>query len=109
MSAPVLLDLVEICSEYSLDYENTCKTNFESGSRSDTCDLVWAALALPTLKIVHPHLRHGAVVLTDNTISGAKGYADLLKYLRTPENGFSNLTLPYTNGFEMSVYLPRGK
>ncbi|KAJ9202245.1 hypothetical protein DTO164E3_3174 [Paecilomyces variotii] len=68
---------------------------------------IWSALALPTLKTVLPHLRHGAVVLTDNTISGSEGYADLLGYLRTPENGFQNLTLPFTNGFEMSVYLPK--
>ncbi|KAK7408136.1 hypothetical protein QQX98_009727 [Neonectria punicea] len=67
---------------------------------------IWAALALPTLKIVQPRLKHGGVVLIDNTISGAEGYADLLAYLRAPENGFRNMTLPFTNGFEMSVYLP---
>ncbi|KAE8144627.1 S-adenosyl-L-methionine-dependent methyltransferase [Aspergillus avenaceus] len=68
---------------------------------------IWTPMALPTLKIVQPHLRYGAVVLTDNTISGAEAYADLLNYLRTPENGFHNMTLPFNNGFEMSVYLPR--
>ncbi|PIG83989.1 O-methyltransferase [Aspergillus arachidicola] len=70
---------------------------------------IWSKLALPTLKIVQPRLRHGAVVLTDNTISGAQGYADLLAYLREPGNGFRNMTLPFTNGFEMSVYLPENK
>ncbi|GAQ46295.1 hypothetical protein AtubIFM56815_001525 [Aspergillus tubingensis] len=70
---------------------------------------IWTPLALPTLKTVLPRLRHGAVVLTDNTISGAQGYADLLSFLRSPENGFRNMTLPFTNGFEMSVYLPQGK
>ncbi|KAF2811955.1 uncharacterized protein BDZ99DRAFT_414607 [Mytilinidion resinicola] len=70
---------------------------------------IWSALALPTLKTVLPKLRYGAVVLADNTTSGAKGYADLLAYLRAPENGFHNTTLPYTNGFEMSVYLPKSK
>lgn len=68
--------------------------------------VVWSALALPTLRIVQPHLRHGAVVLTDNTISGADGYRDLLAYLREPAHGFRNMTLPFENGFEMSVYLP---
>lgn len=67
-------------------------------------NLVWSALALPTLKTVLPRLRRGAVILTDNTISGAKGYANLLAFLRAPENGFQNMTLPFTNGFEMSVY-----
>ncbi|OLN96991.1 O-methyltransferase MdmC [Colletotrichum chlorophyti] len=70
---------------------------------------IWSALALPTLKTALPRLRHGAVVLTDNTISGAEGYKDLLTYLREPKNGFQNMTLPFTNGFEMSVYLPRAE
>ncbi|KAF5860312.1 hypothetical protein ETB97_001732 [Aspergillus alliaceus] len=70
---------------------------------------IWSALALPTLVTVLPHLRPGAVVLTDNTISGAEGYADLLTFLRAPENGFQNMTLPFTNGFEMSVYRPEPK
>lgn len=74
---------------------------------SDVYYLVWSALALPTLKTVQPRLRHGAVVLTDNTISGAEGYKDLLAYMRAPESGFQNQTLPFTNGFEMSVYLPQ--
>lgn len=75
-----------------------------------TCShLVWSALALPTLKTIKPNLRDGAVILTDNIIFGAEGYKDLLEYFRAPENGFQNLTLPYTNGFEMSVYLPRSK
>ena len=59
------------------------------------------------MKTILPKMRHGAVVLTDNTISGAEGYKDLLTFLRAPENGFQNTTLPYTNGFEMSVYLPK--
>ncbi|KAL3460606.1 S-adenosyl-L-methionine-dependent methyltransferase [Aspergillus heterothallicus] len=67
---------------------------------------IWSALALPTLKTVLPRMRPGAVVLADNTISGAKGYAELLAFLRCPENGFQNMTLPFTNGFEMSVYMP---
>ena len=75
--------------------------------RSDLKCLVWSALALPTLKTVLPKLRRGADVLTDNTISGAEGYKDLLTYLRAPENGFHTVTLPYSNGFEMSVYMPQ--
>lgn len=69
-------------------------------------NIVWSALALPTLKVVLPRLRKGAVVLTDNTISGAEGYKDLLAFLRDPKNGFQNMCLPFTNGFEMSVYMP---
>ncbi|KAL4907826.1 hypothetical protein BDW74DRAFT_148111 [Aspergillus multicolor] len=68
---------------------------------------IWSKLALSTLKTVQPRLRHGAVVLVDNTISGAGGYADLLAYLRAPDSGFRNMTLPFTNGFEMCVYMPQ--
>ncbi|KIW44133.1 uncharacterized protein PV06_05167 [Exophiala oligosperma] len=68
---------------------------------------VWTPMVLPTLKTVLPRLRHGAVVLADNTISSAKGYEEFLTFVRNPENGFRNMTLPFNNGFEMSVYLPK--
>lgn len=64
-------------------------------------------MALPTLKLIQPKMRHGAVVLADNTISSAEKYKELLSYIRAPENGFANLTLPYSNGLEMSVYFPK--
>lgn len=63
-------------------------------------------MALPTLKLVQPHLRYGAVIFADNTIGSAAGYKELLEYMRAPDSGFSNLTVPYHKGFEMSVYLP---
>ncbi len=63
-------------------------------------------MALPALKLVQPKLRHGAVVFVDNTISSALRYKELLEYMRVPGSGFLNLTVPYDNGFEMSVYLP---
>lgn len=64
-------------------------------------------MALPALKLVQPHMRYGAVVITDNTVGAAEGYKDLLNYMRDPDSGFTNLTLPYSRGLEMSVYLPR--
>lgn len=67
---------------------------------------VWTPMALPTLKVIQPKMRHGAVVLADNTVRTDK-YKELLDYLRNPESGFSNLRVPYTNGLEMSVYLPK--
>lgn len=45
-------------------------------------------------------------MLIDNTISGAAGYEVLLSYLRDTSNGFVQMTLPFTNGFEMCTYLP---
>ncbi|PNY27843.1 Uncharacterized protein TCAP_02240 [Tolypocladium capitatum] len=67
---------------------------------------IWTPMALPTLKIVQPKMRHGAVVITDNTVGSAKSYKDLLEYLRGPGSNFINLTLPYNQGLEMSIYLP---
>jgi predicted O-methyltransferase YrrM len=67
---------------------------------------IWAPLALPTLKLVEKKLRTGAVIITDNTISGAERYKDLLEHLRDPKSFFTNITLPYSNGLEMSVYTP---
>jgi predicted O-methyltransferase YrrM len=59
------------------------------------------------LKLVQPKLRPGAVVIVDNTISGEEQYKDLLQHLRDPESGFSNLTVPYHNGLDVSVYHPK--
>jgi len=74
--------------------------------REGRLTVVWAPLALPTLQIVLPKLRPGAVVITDNTIGSAARYKDLLAFLRDPKNGFINQTLPYHNGLEVSVYSP---
>ena len=67
---------------------------------------VWAPMTLPALKLVQPKLRHGAVVLVDNSIASAERYKDLLTHLRAPGSGFINMTLPFNKGLEMSVYLP---
>ncbi|PYI29890.1 O-methyltransferase [Aspergillus indologenus CBS 114.80] len=58
----------------------------------------YGVLALPTPKTVLPRLRRGAVVLTDNTISAAEGYKELLAFLRDPGNGSRNVALPFTGG-----------
>lgn len=69
--------------------------------------LVWTPLALPTLKLLQPKLRPGAVVLSDNTLTASEGYKELLDYFKDPDNGFSTLTLPYSGGLEMTVYNPK--
>lgn len=66
---------------------------------------VWTPMALPTLKLIQPKMRHGAVVIADNTMKDPEGYKALLGHLRAPDSGFTNMTLPYSNGLEMSVYL----
>jgi hypothetical protein len=60
-------------------------------------------LTLPVLKLVEPKMRSGAVVIIDNSISSAARYEGLLKYLRAPGSGFTNLTIPYSKGLEFSI------
>lgn len=67
---------------------------------------VWTPLALPTLKIIQPRLRRGAVVVTDNVVMAKILYKEFLTYIRSPENGFKTMTVPYSGGLEVSVYLP---
>ncbi|PYI33997.1 S-adenosyl-L-methionine-dependent methyltransferase [Aspergillus indologenus CBS 114.80] len=69
---------------------------------------IWGPMLLPVLKLVQPALRPGAVIITDNTISAAEHCKELLDYMRAPGSGFRNLTLPFNNGLEMSVYQPQG-
>lgn len=81
-------DFLTVC----LSYQHLCARLIQQ---------VWAPLALPALKLVEHKLRLGAVIIIDNSISSAAQYADLLTYLRTPEHGFTSVTIPYSNGLEM--------
>lgn len=63
-------------------------------------------MALPTLKIIHPRLKRGAMIITDNTTMSKLLYKDLFEYIHDPENGFRTLTVPFHGGLEISVYLP---
>jgi len=67
---------------------------------------VWPYVAVPALRLLLPKLRPGAVVVTDNTISAAQGYAELLQVLRSPDGPFRSVTLPFNGGLEFSVYDP---
>ena len=62
-------------------------------------------MVMRTVEIIKPKLRRGAIIVADNTLS-SKGYDDYCDYVRNPDNGFVNLTVPYSNGLEMSIYLP---
>jgi len=66
---------------------------------------IWAPLSLPVLQIVLPKLRVGGIVFIDNSVAGETRYADLLKFIRDPGNGFQSTTLPHSGGFEMAVFL----
>ncbi|KKZ68880.1 hypothetical protein GX50_04936 [[Emmonsia] crescens] len=67
---------------------------------------IWTPLALPVLKIVQPKLRHGALIITDNTAGFRPAYKDFFDYVHDPKNGFKSMTTPFKGGLEVIVYLP---
>ncbi|OAA69161.1 O-methyltransferase [Cordyceps fumosorosea ARSEF 2679] len=67
---------------------------------------IWTEMALPTLKIVQKKMRRGAIVIADNT-TVSEGYDEMLTYMRNPDSGFITMTLPFNQGLEFCVYLPK--
>jgi len=63
-------------------------------------------MALPVLEMVKPRLRKGAIILADNTKLAKPMYKEFLAYIRDPKNGFKAMTMPFSGGLEMIVYLP---
>lgn len=64
---------------------------------------VWGHVVRPVLDLLAPHLRPGAVICADNTVSARQGYADLFEVIGDPARGYRTLTLPFEGGFEMTV------
>jgi predicted O-methyltransferase YrrM len=62
---------------------------------------IWITMARPALELVTPHLRPGAIVITDNTRQYRSEYADYFTFLEA--QGFRTMTLPFDGGLEMSV------
>jgi predicted O-methyltransferase YrrM len=59
--------------------------------------------ALDVLRLVAPHLRTGAVVITDNVGVMRGDYADYVAWIRDPAHGFISVRVPYKGGTEFSV------
>ncbi|KAK9777621.1 putative O-methyltransferase [Seiridium cardinale] len=66
---------------------------------------IWSELAMPTLELVRPHLKVGAMLVADNIISSSAGYQDLLVYLDDPRHGFKSTTAPYSGGVYIAIYV----
>ncbi len=64
---------------------------------------IWTPMARPALELVYPHLRRGAMVVADNTISCRSGYADYFQFINDPARGFRTMTLPFAGGLELSL------
>ncbi|KAF7194130.1 Catechol O-methyltransferase A [Pseudocercospora fuligena] len=67
---------------------------------------IWSPMALPILKTLEPKLRNGAMLLTDNTISAAEGYAEFLSYIKADGSPYTTMTLPFEDGLELTLYSP---
>jgi predicted O-methyltransferase YrrM len=60
-------------------------------------------VALPIMQRLAPHLRPGAVTLCGNAALFPADYAEYLRWVRDPANGFSSLQLPMRFAGEFSV------
>ncbi len=62
-------------------------------------------LYLPILKMLAPHLRKAGVVLADNVLSPfiRRTLAEYVAYVQDRRNGFVSVTVPFPDGFEVSV------
>lgn len=67
---------------------------------------IWIPMARPALELVAPLLRPGAIVLCDNTEHYREAYAEYFEFLNDPTNHFRTMTLPFSGGFELSVFTP---
>lgn len=63
---------------------------------------IWE-VALPALRLVHPHLRDGAIVICDNTAAFPDYYREYRAFLDDPANGLRTKTLPFEGGLELTV------
>jgi predicted O-methyltransferase YrrM len=63
---------------------------------------IWE-VALPALRLVAPHLRPGAVVISDNTTAFPEYYRDYFAFVNDPANRLRTLTLPFEGGLEFTV------
>jgi predicted O-methyltransferase YrrM len=64
---------------------------------------IWADVVVPALSLIGPHLRDGAVIVADNTVSSRRGYDAFFDWLADPANRMQHLTLPFEGGLEMCV------
>jgi predicted O-methyltransferase YrrM len=117
-------DGVVIGTEYEANKASAARAHFEHAGLSRFIDLregdlrqtlrqiegpvdfllmdIWITMARPALELVTPHLRSGAIVITDNTERHRSEYADYFAFLEA--NGFRTMTLPFDGGLELSVH-----
>ena len=62
----------------------------------------WKNLYLPVLRLLEPRLTAGALVLADDTISMAAEMPDYLGYVRDPAHGYLSVSIPESDGLEIT-------
>lgn len=100
----------EVDSRIELRQGDCIKTLSENVDMIDFLLLdLWPPAELPTLKVLLPKLKPGAIVVTDSANDSENRNPALLEVLRDPEGDFRSMTIPFRAGLELSVYLPKGK
>jgi predicted O-methyltransferase YrrM len=63
-------------------------------------------MVLPTLCLLEPNLKKGAVIVADNVTAASSGYRDFHEYIRAHRSAYRSLLLPYSGGLEFAMYDP---
>jgi predicted O-methyltransferase YrrM len=114
-----------IATEYEAEKARIARRNFETAGLSRYIDLregdlahtlqnlegpidfvlfdIWTDAVMPALSNIASHLRKGAVLIADNTVSARPGYEPYFAFIADPKNGLRTMTLPFTGGLEMTI------
>ena len=114
-----------IATEYEAAKAAVARANFEAAGIADLIDLregdlretlkdlegpidfvlmdIWTEMVVPALTLIGPHLRPGAVIIADNTVSSRRGYDAFFDWLADPANRMRSMTLPFDGGLEYCV------
>ncbi|BDM77389.1 O-methyltransferase [Acaryochloris marina] len=60
-------------------------------------------LALDILRLLHPQIRQGGLVISDNVGTFKTALNPYVEFLQTPTNGYRSATLPLKGGTELSI------
>ncbi|KAI2643452.1 O-methyltransferase [Xylaria nigripes] len=65
---------------------------------------IWTPMVVPTLRLIEHRLRKGAVIVADNVVSSAFGYAEFRDYTGARPGVYRSLVLPYAGGLGFTVF-----
>lgn len=118
-------DAIVIATEFEPQKAQAARANFAEAGLSDFIELregdlrqtladvagpidfmlidIWTPMARPTLELIAPQLREGAVVIADNTEQFREQYRDYFEFVNDPANKLRTTTLPFEGGLEFTV------